>query len=373
MAVRESPLEGVVVNPFSLKEYKGKNVLITGDTGFKGSWLTIWLLKLGARVTGFGLPPKNFEDNFTVSGLHSRIKHINGNIRDFAMISDAIQEFRPDFVFHLAAQALVLDSYKDPLQTFTTNVIGTLNVLEAIRKNSGVKAAVMITSDKCYENREWLHGYRESDPLGGRDPYSASKGAAEIVISSYIHSFFHENNAPAVASVRAGNVIGGGDWAENRIIPDCIRSLKQNRPIEIRNPHSVRPWQHVLEPLYGYLLLGSALSGPDGKTFCGPWNFGPHPCNTVTVEALVQEIIRKWGGGSYHINESEQKYKESNMLALDITKAIHLLKWYPALSLKKSVQFTIDEYQIEGLSEDAVFQERAAHIDEYMNIQQHAM
>jgi len=357
------------MTPFSLNNYSGKKVLLTGDTGFKGSWLAIWLLKLGARVTGFGLPPKNLEDNFTVSGLNSRIDHLNGDIRDYTSLSDAFKESRPEFVFHLAAQALVLDSYKDPHLTFTTNVTGTLNVLEAIRKNPGIKAAVMVTSDKCYENREWVHGYRESDPLGGGDPYSASKGAAEIVISSYIRSFFQEKNSPCVASVRAGNVIGGGDWSENRIIPDCIRSLRCNRSIGLRNPHSIRPWQHVLEPLYGYLLLGSALSGPDGKTFCGPWNFGPHPCNTVTVEDLVQEIICQWGSGMYHINESQQKSKESNMLVLDINKAVHLLKWNPVLPLKKSVQFTIDEYRIEELSENVVFNQRSAHIDEYMNIQ----
>ena len=221
------------MNPFSLATYSGKKVLITGDTGFKGSWLTLWLLKLGARVTGFGFPPKTSDDNYTITGLHSKIHHINGDVRDSAILSEVIRESRPDFIFHLAAQALVLDSYKDPHQTFTTNVTGTLNVLEAIRKNPGVKAAVMVTSDKCYENREWVHGYRESDPLGGIDPYSASKGAAEIVISSYIRSFFQEKNSPAVASVRAGNVIGGGDWSENRIIPDCIRSLTSNRPVEL--------------------------------------------------------------------------------------------------------------------------------------------
>jgi CDP-glucose 4,6-dehydratase len=357
------------MNPYSLTAYSGKKVLITGDTGFKGSWLATWLLKLGAQVTGFGLPPKTDEDNFIISGLHSKIDHINGDIRDFTTLSDTIRVSKPDFVFHLAAQALVLESYKDPHQTFTTNVTGTLNILEAIRKNPRVKAAVMVTSDKCYENREWVHGYRETDPLGGKDPYSASKGAAEILISSYIRSFFQEKNSPAVASVRAGNVIGGGDWSENRIIPDCIRSLRCKRSIELRNPHSLRPWQHVLEPLYGYLLLGSALSGTDGKTFCGPWNFGPHPCNTVTVEDLVQEIICQWGSGMYHITESQQNNKESNMLVLDINKAVHLLKWNPVLPLKKSVQFTIDEYRTEGFSEDAVFNQRSAHIDEYMNIQ----
>jgi CDP-glucose 4,6-dehydratase len=370
MAVRESPLEGVAVNAFPLKEYSGSKVFITGDTGFKGSWLAIWLLKIGAQVTGFGLPPKNREDNFIVSGLSSMIDHINGDIRDFSVLSDAIREFRPDFIFHMAAQALVLDSYKDPYQTFTTNVTGTLNVLEAIRKNPEIKATVMVTSDKCYENREWIHGYRESDSLGGKDPYSASKGAAEIIISSYIRSFFHEQETPKVASVRAGNVIGGGDWSENRIIPDCIRSLNRNIPIGIRNPHSVRPWQHVLEPLYGYLLLGSALSsGPDNKMFCGPWNFGPYPCNIVTVEELVQEILRQWGSGGYYITHQEQENQESGMLILDINKATHLLKWHPVLPLKKSVQLTIDEYRIDGLSEDTVFEERSAHINEYMNLQ----
>jgi CDP-glucose 4,6-dehydratase len=357
------------MNPFSLNIYAGKKVLLTGDTGFKGSWLAIWLLKLGARVTGVGLPPKTLEDNFTVCGLQSKIDHINGDIRDFTILSDAIKESRPDFVFHLAAQALVLDSYKDPYQTITTNVTGTLNVLEAIRKSTGIKAAVMVTSDKCYENHEWVHGYRESDPLGGSDPYSASKGAAEIVISSYIRSFFLEKNTPAIASVRAGNVIGGGDWSENRIIPDCIRSLRCKRSIELRNPNSVRPWQYVLEPLFGYLLLGSALAGTDKNSFSGAWNFGPYPSNAVTVEDLVKEIISQWGSGMYHIKEAQPKNKESNMLVLDINKAVHLLNWKPVLSLKKSMQFTVDEYRIEGLSEEAVYNQRSAHIDEYMNIQ----
>lgn len=358
------------MNDFSLNSYKGKNVFITGDTGFKGSWLAIWLLKLGARVTGFGLPPKNREDNYIVSGLHSRIDHIDGDIRNYAVLSDAIEKSRPHFLFHLAAQALVLESFKDPYQTFTTNVTGTLNILEALRNNPGVKAAVMVTSDKCYENREWTHGYRESDPLGGRDPYSASKGAAEIVISSYTRSFFHERDTPAVASVRAGNVIGGGDWSENRIIPDCIRSLKQGKPIEVRNPRSVRPWQHVLEPLYGYLALGSALSGPDGKMFCGPWNFGPYPSSTVTVEEIVLEIIRQWGSGRYQVPGQGHENLESVMLALDITKVTHLLKWHPVLPLNKSVQFTIDEYKTNGMSEEEIFNQRSAHIDEYMDLQQ---
>jgi CDP-glucose 4,6-dehydratase len=351
------------------KIYQGRKVLITGDTGFKGSWLALWLHNLGARVTGFGMPPKNPEDNFNVTDLGSRIDHIYGDIRDLNVVSDLIDKNRPDYIFHLAAQALVLDSYKDPYDTFTTNVTGSLNILEAIRKKQGVKAAVMVTSDKCYENHEWVHGYRESDQLGGRDPYSASKGAAEIVISSYIRSYFLKKNTPAVASVRAGNVIGGGDWSENRIIPDCIQSLRHKKPIKIRNPHSVRPWQHVLEPLYGYLLLAGCLSGRGGKRFCGPWNFGPYPYNTVMVEDLVKEIIRQWGSGTYTLQDTAQEKQESGMLILDINKAVHQLKWHPVLTFEKSVQFTIDEYRIDGLTDDEVYQQRSAHIEEYMNLQ----
>lgn len=373
MAIGEGSLEGMGMNTFSLKGYAGKNVFITGDTGFKGSWLVIWLLRLGARITGFGLPPKNQEDNFLVSGLQSRITHINGDIRDSSELTKALHKSKPDIVFHLAAQALVLDSYKDPYQTFSTNIAGTLNVLEAIRKYPTIKAAVMVTSDKCYENREWVHAYRESDPLGGNDPYSASKGAAEIVIASYIRSFFLNTSDPSVASVRAGNVIGGGDWSDNRIVPDCIRSIENNHSIEIRNPHSVRPWQHVLEPLYGYLLLGCALSGPTCKPFCGPWNFGPYPGNVVTVEKLVQEFIHQWGSGKYHISEQLNGNKESGMLVLDINKAIHLLNWHPILSLEKSIRLTIDEYRIEGWSDDEVFNQRSAHIDEYMRLQQNTV
>jgi CDP-glucose 4,6-dehydratase len=350
------------------QEYKGKNVLITGDTGFKGSWLAIWLLHLGANVTGFGLPPRNKEDNYNVSGLDTKIHHIDGDIRNFTNVSETIKKCTPDFVFHLAAQALVLDSFEDPYTTFETNIGGTLNVLEAIRKNSGISAAVIVTSDKCYENKDWVHGYRETDPLGGKDPYSASKGAAEIVTSSYIHSFFSSPGTTSVATVRAGNVVGGGDWSNNRIIPDCIRSLNQNRPINIRNPLSVRPWQHVLEPLYGYLKLGRALYN-EGKKYSGPWNFGPHPLNAVTVEHLAKEIIRQWGSGTYHVSENEKRNAESRMLTLDISKAAHVLQWHPILSLEQALKYTIDEYKIDGWSEDAVFCQRCAHIEKYMDLQ----
>jgi CDP-glucose 4,6-dehydratase len=353
--------------------YSGKRVLITGDTGFKGSWLAIWLLKLGATVIGIGLPPKTPKDNYLVTGLSSRITHINGDIRNFKFICDTIQEYNPDYLFHLAAQPLVLDSYKDPLLTFSTNMIGTLNLLEQMRLKPGIKGAIFITSDKCYENRGWIHGYRESDPLGGQDPYSASKAGAEIIINSYIRSFFQKKGETVIASARAGNVIGGGDWSDNRIIPDCIRSLKSNRSIAIRNPHAIRPWQHVLEPLYGYLLLGCALAGEDNRLFCGPWNFGPLPSNTVNVENLVRELIRQAGKGRYHIPEQscQNKYiaNEAEILTLDINKAVQRLHWYPVLSLPKTIQFTLDEYMIDDLSTDAVFQQRSRHIDEYMTLQ----
>jgi CDP-glucose 4,6-dehydratase len=356
----------VGMNRFSLQEYHKKRVLVTGDTGFKGSWLCIWLEKLGADVTGFALPAKREEDNYTVSGLSSKIHHINGDIRNYEAIADVIDEFRPDIVFHLAAQALVLDSYRDPRSTIETNISGTLNVLEAIRNTTSVKAGVMVTSDKCYANQEWVHGYRETDPLGGYDPYSASKGAAEIVISSYTRSFFSSGNNPtAIASVRAGNVFGGGDWSENRIIPDCIRALSHNQPIVIRNPRSVRPWQHVLDPLYGYLTLGSALC-TEGNVFSGPWNFGPGPRNTVPVEDLVKELIRVWGSGGYTIEHHQDENKESGMVVLDINKANRLLGWHPVLRLAKALQMTIEEYKIQDWPADAVYTQRCNHIDEYI-------
>jgi CDP-glucose 4,6-dehydratase len=373
MGSKQGILEDLEIMTLLDETYSGKKILITGDTGFKGSWLAIWLLKLGAEVIGIGLPPKNFEDNYVVSGLSSRIEHVNGDIRDTTLIADILKEYRPDYVFHLAAQPLVLDSFKDPYQTFSTNIIGTLNVLEQIRLTGDVKAAIMVTSDKCYDNKGWIYGYRESDPLGGQDPYSASKAGSEIVINSYIQSFFQGKKGTAVASVRAGNVIGGGDWSENRIIPDCMRSLKQNQSISIRNPQAIRPWQHVLEPLYGYLLLGSALIRTENEMFQGPWNFGPLPSNTVSVETLVKELFHQAGRGSYSNSknalEKDHHTKEAGILTLDINKAVHILDWYPVLSLHKSIQFTIDEYSIDNLSTDAVFEQRSRHIDEYMLLQ----
>jgi CDP-glucose 4,6-dehydratase len=348
--------------------YKGRNILITGDTGFKGSWLALWLHKLGATVTGIGLEPKTSGDNYYACGLGSLTQHHSCDIRQYDKIREIFSATKPDMVFHLAAQPLVSESYNSPRETFEVNTQGTVNILEALRCTPSVQAAVMVTSDKCYENREWVYGYRETDSLGGCDPYSASKGAAEIVISSYIRSFFSKDGEPVISSARAGNVIGGGDWSENRIIPDFMRSLEQDRPIVLRNPRAVRPWQHVLEPLYGYLLLGAKMI-TDGHAFSSAWNFGPLYRNNLTVENLIRRFIDRSKSGEIEIPDQQEKFHEAGLLSLDISKAVHKLGWYPVLDIDTMIQFTLDEYRIQDLSTDAVYNQRCAHIDEYMNLQ----
>ena len=346
------------------KAYSGRTILVTGDTGFKGSWLAIWLHGLGARVVGLSLPPRSPRDNYAVCGLQGRIEHVDGDIRDFGTVRRLMKDRRPSVVFHLAAQALVLDSYKDPLGTFQTNVLGTANVLEAIRDCPGVRAAVMVASDKCYENREWVHGYRETDPLGGRDPYSASKGASEIVTSSYTRSFFSSPGTASIASARAGNVMGGGDWAPNRIVPDCVRALRARRTVMVRNPDAVRPWQHVLEPLHGYLRLGALLlSG--GKKYSGAWNFGPSHRNQVTVRQLVEAFLRHWGSGSYTVR-GKGGPREAGLLALDISKAASILGWSPALDFETTVALAVEEYKFAGKRPDDFFGQRTRQIRRYM-------
>lgn len=345
--------------------YAGKTVLVTGDTGFKGSWLVIWLLHLGANVVGYALKPKNEKDNYTICNLEDKITHIDGDVRDYQRLLNVFSEYKPEIVFHLAAQSLVLYSYEDPLCTYSTNIMGVVNMFEVVRHTPSVKVAINVTSDKCYENHEWIYGYRETDPLGGKDPYSASKGAAEIVTSSYLHSFFHHNNTANVASVRAGNVIGGGDWAENRIFPDCMRALMSDKPIIIRNPGAVRPWQHVLEPLSGYLTLGSLLY-TEGKRFSGAWNFGPVSKNMVSVKQLVEETINQWGSGKYILENKDCANAEAHFLYLDISKAVNLLKWYPVFGLRQTLKCTIDEYKVDNLSRKETFNQRTAHIEKYI-------
>ena len=347
--------------------YKGKTVLVTGDTGFKGSWLVIWLLNLGADVIGYALNPKTEKDNYAICNLGDKITHIDGDIRNYQTLLKVFSKYEPEIVFHLAAQPLVLDSYKDPLYTYGTNVMGTVNFFEAVRHTPSVKVATNITSDKCYENREWIYGYREVDPMGGKDPYSASKGASEIITSSYLRSFFNQDNTAHIASVRAGNVIGGGDWADHRIFPDSMRALLNDKPVVIRNPEAVRPWQHVLEPLSGYLMLGSLLY-TEGKKYSGAWNFGPLSKNMVSVRQLVEETIEQWGTGRYIVENETDNSLEASFLHLDISKAANILNWYPVLDFRQTIIFSIDEYKVDDLSSEKVFNQRIEHINKYIEL-----
>jgi CDP-glucose 4,6-dehydratase len=362
-------LEGLAMNNTFKSFYQGKTALVTGDTGFKGSWLVIMLLQLGAKIIGYSLPPRTAKDNYVISGLERRITHITGDINDYPKLLETFQQYQPKFVFHLAAQAIVRDSYREPLTTIQTNIIGTAHLLEAARQTPSVKTVVIITSDKCYQNNEWIYGYRENDPLGGKDPYSASKAAAEIIIASYRQSFFIQANTAAIASVRTGNVIGGGDWAPYRIIPDCIRALQNNSAILVRNPEAIRPWQHIVEPLYGYLMLGSILY-TEGKQYSGAWNFGPLSKNAIPVKRLVAEIIRQWGSGDYQVASGPNRNSEAEILQLDISKAINQLNWFPVLNFEQTVKWTVDEYRVDRLSAAEVFQQRTAHINDYFQLQQ---
>jgi CDP-glucose 4,6-dehydratase len=324
--------------------FKNKRVLITGHTGFKGSWLALWLNDLGAKVTGLALEPNTEPSHFNLTKLEDLITHVEGDIRDIKVIEKTFKQSKPEIVFHLAAQALVRDSYSEPKSTFDTNIGGTVNVLEAIRNFSDVKAAIIITSDKCYENREWIWGYRENDPMGGYDPYSASKGAVEIVCAAYHRSFFQKTNT-GFATARAGNVIGGGDWAKDRIIPDCVRALSSENPIAIRNPEAVRPWQHVLDPLSGYLLLAMKIYN-DPEIFSGSWNFGPAESGQIKVIELAEKFINAWGSGRIDTPDSEMKAPhEAHLLRLCIDKAVHILKWRPMIDSKTAVDWTVEWYK----------------------------
>jgi len=343
--------------------YQGKKVLLTGDTGFKGSWLALWLRELGAEVYGFSLPPKTSQDNYVITGLQNLIHHQDGDIRSFQELNAFFYKVQPDIAFHLAAQALVLDSYITPADTFLANVQGTVHFFEAVRNTPSVKAAVNITSDKCYQNNEQQRGYRENDPMGGKDPYSASKGCAELVTTSYLHSFFGKEEAASVASARAGNVIGGGDRAENRIIPDFFRAIEAGKPLTVRNPLSVRPWQHVLEPLSGYLLLGEMLL-TEGTKFSGGWNFGPEECNHHTVKELIEALIRFCPDGSYQSTGEKQAFHEATLLKLDISKAALELGWKPVLNFEETVQLTATGYLAEKDITN-VYNQRLSQIKEY--------
>lgn len=335
---------GKMVAEHFLNHFANKRVMVTGHTGFKGSWLTFILKELGATILGYSLPPDGDQSNFSLLRLEDIVAHIEGDVRDFEKLRKAMLEFEPEVVFHLAAQAIVRHSYIDPKTTFDTNIGGSVNLLEAIRQCDSVTALVFITSDKCYENVEWVWGYRENDRLGGRDPYSASKAAAEILFSSYARSFFSERKNFGAASARAGNVIGGGDWAKDRIMPDCIRSLKQNKPITLRNPDATRPWQHVLEPISGYLMLASKLNS-DPNSYSGAWNFGPHLDQARTVLNLAQNVVKFFGHGEIEICRPSTPIHEAKMLQLNCDKAAQLLDWNPRWNFARTISESVIWYK----------------------------
>ncbi|PNR91814.1 CDP-glucose 4,6-dehydratase [Petrotoga sp. HWH.PT.55.6.1] len=344
--------------------FKNKKILLTGHTGFKGSWLTAWLLKLGAEVCGLALEPNTNPSMFNILKLENKIEHNIGDIRNSLEIEKVVAECQPEIVFHLAAQPLVRVSYEEPKFTYETNVIGTLNLFEAIRKVDSVKTIINVTSDKCYENKEWVWGYREDEPMGGYDPYSSSKGCVELLSSSYRRSFFEKRNIN-LSTARAGNVIGGGDWAKDRLIPDVVRALSKNQEIKIRNPRAIRPWQHVLEPLYGYLLL--AKKTYEKNQFVGAWNFGPYDSDILTVEEVVKLAIKKWGKGSYIEEKNIEEPHEAMMLKLDISKARYYLKWEPTYNSIQAIEKTIEWYKnyFENMSD--MFEYTKKQIEEFEN------
>lgn len=328
--------------------YEGKRVWLSGDTGFKGAWLASWLLKLGADVRGFALESPTTPSLYDQLGLAERLHHEHGDLRDGAAVRRSVQAARPDFVFHLAAQAIVRTSFEQPVDTYMTNVMGTIHVLEALRTLEHSCAAVLITTDKCYENREWVHGYREEDPMGGFDPYSSSKGATEIAINSWRRSFF-AGHPVRVASARAGNVIGGGDWAKDRIVPDCIRALRDGAAIPVRNKIATRPWQHVLEPLGGYLWLAAVLSRGslrpyDPALFTSAFNLGPSLESNRTVADLVAEVVKHWPG-QWEDKSDPRAVHEAGRLNLATDKAFHLLGWKPAWNFEKAIEATVGWYR----------------------------
>lgn len=347
MAGRPGALESLV--NMLVQAYRGKRVLLTGHTGFKGSWLAEWLLALGAEVTGYSLPPPTSPALFDQLGLASRLHHIEGDIRDLTKLRQTVEAARPDFVFHLAAQPLVRLSYREPVETYSTNVMGTVHVLEAVRLANRSCTVVAITTDKCYENREWVHGYREEDPMGGHDPYSSSKGAAELVISAYRRSYFSaDNSAVHLASARSGNVLGGGDWAEDRIVPDCIRALQRGESIPVRNKVSTRPWQHVLEPLSGYLSLGAQLAAAaPNSPLASAFNFGPGLASNRTVVEVVQEILTHWPG-RWEDRSDPAAVHEATRLNLNTDKSHHLLQWEPVWSFGETIARTVQWYREAG-------------------------
>jgi CDP-glucose 4,6-dehydratase len=350
--------------------FAGKKVLITGHTGFKGSWLSLVLHQLGADVYGYALDPPTNPSLYIVAGLDEIVKSTISDIRDLKKLKDTINQIRPEIIIHMAAQPLVRASYKDPIETYSTNVMGTVNLFEAIRQASGVKVVINVTTDKCYENREWHWGYRENEPMGGYDPYSNSKGCSELVTSSFRNSFFdpkvYDKHGVAMASARAGNVIGGGDWAEDRLIPDFIRAITKGEELLIRSPYAIRPWQYVLEPLNGYLTL-SAKMYQEGTRYAEAWNFGPDDTDAQNVEWITQKICEYWGdNASYRIDTNPQLH-EANYLKLDCSKAKAELNWYPRWNIQKTLS-SIVEWNKAWLAGDNLRQTCFNQIDDFFTL-----
>lgn len=350
--------------------YCGKRVLVTGHTGFKGSWLSIWLHELGAEVVGVSQDPFTNRDNYVLSGIGNKMMaDLRSDICDGQKMKEIFQKYQPEIVFHLAAQPLVRYSYEQPVETYEANVMGTIHVMEAIRTTSSVKVGVMITTDKCYDNKEQMRGYKEDDPFGGYDPYSSSKGACEIAIQSWRRSFFNpedygKKHHVSLASVRAGNVIGGGDWALDRIIPDCIKALEQDKVIDIRSPKAIRPWEHVLEPLSGYMLLAKK-QWEHPTEFCEGWNFGPESESVSTVWEVATELIKNYGKGQLKDSSDPNAVHEAKLLMLDITKAKTKLGWKPRMNMQQCMDLVADWYK--RYRSDNVYQLCVEEIEKFVN------
>lgn len=350
--------------------FDSRRILVTGHTGFKGSWLCAWLSSLGAEVHGYALEPPSTPSLFQQAELASRLaSHTIADIRDYDSLHAVMQRTRPEVVFHLAAQPLVLASYQQPLATLETNIMGTAKLLEAVRQVDSVRVCQIITSDKCYENREWAYAYRETDPLGGHDPYSGSKACAELVASAYRSSYFSaaQPRRLSIATARAGNVIGGGDWALHRIVPDCIRALAENKTITLRRPQAIRPWQHVLEPLSGYLML-AARQALDPNACSTAWNFGPLCGGAKSVQTLVEVLIHHWGEGRWAVQEDSSSRHEAGFLQLDCTKATTLLNWSPVLSFSEAVAWSARWYKTVLCQPTLAFSCLVEQIDEYCRL-----
>jgi CDP-glucose 4,6-dehydratase len=335
-------VESVVINPAF---WVGRRVLLTGHTGFKGAWATLVLKRLGAEIYGFALTPESEAGLFVAAELEHDVNHAVGDVRDLGAVCRVIREARPSVILHMAAQSLVRRSYTEPVETYATNVMGTVHLLEAVRRTSGVDAVVVVSSDKCYENVGWMWGYREIDPLGGHDPYSNSKACAEIAVEAYRRSFFSGETSTRVASGRAGNVIGGGDWARDRLVPDAMRAFMAGEPLKIRNPGSTRPWQHVLDPILAYVLLIEHLVDSSGKDFAQSWNFGPSSSDNAAVSFVADSLVRLWGGAARWVQDEGEHPHEAASLKLDCTKAIARLKWRPMIGLKHALALTVDWYR----------------------------